>query len=140
MSAIMKLRQARNPDQIAEALEPLAVSMATLADQLNEAAEQSKAAASLSASLVREQVEALTKTAASMERLAVQWQQERIRSTWAALGLAGISSILAAMLSTVLWLWLAPAPEVRNTLDPAAVAEHLKPALIEALRPAPKGK
>lgn len=33
MSAIMKLRQARNVEQIAEELEPLAVSLATLADQ-----------------------------------------------------------------------------------------------------------
>jgi len=149
MSAIMKLRQARNPDQIAEALEPLAVSMAALADQLKEAAEQSKTAAfqsgrelqeqaSLSASLVREQAEVLTKTVTGIQRLATQWQQERTRSTWVILGLVSLSSILAAMLSTAFWLWQAPTPEVKNLLDPAQVAEHLKPAIIEALKPAPR--
>ncbi len=37
-----------------------------------------------------------------------------------------------AVVVSVFWLYLAP-PEVRNTLDPAQVAEHLRPALIEAL-------
>lgn len=31
-------------------------------------------------------------------------------------------------------LWLAPAPEVRNQLDAKAVAEYLKPAIVDALK------
>jgi hypothetical protein len=145
MSAILKIKQARNPDQIAEALEPLAVSMAALADQLSEAVKNSEAAtfksgrelqeqSSLAASLVRDQAEALKQTAQSMERLAEQWHHERTRATWWTFGLVAMSSTLAAMLSTALWLWLAPAPTVQNTLDPAQVAEHLKPAIQDALK------
>ena len=45
MSAIMKLRQARNVEQIADELEPLAVSLATLADQAQASIKSMEAAA-----------------------------------------------------------------------------------------------
>ena len=33
-----------------------------------------------------------------------------------------------------LWLWLAPVPQVQNSLDAKAVAEYLKPAIVDALK------
>ena len=44
----------------------------------------------------------------------------------------------AAAAVTASWLFLAP-PSIQNQLDPQAVAEHLKPAVIEALKPS-KGR
>ena len=132
----------------------MAESMAALAEQLSEAAEKSKGEsfqairemqqqASMAASLVQEQAEALQKTARSMQRLAEQWQQERTRATWATAALMLASATLAAALATVSVRWLAP-PTVQTNLDPRSVAEYLAPALLattqahsQAQQPAP---
>jgi hypothetical protein len=42
--------------------------------------------------------------------------------------------MVTAALVSGFWLWLAP-PKVQNMLDAQAVAEYLKPAVIEALKP-----
>jgi hypothetical protein len=47
--------------------------------------------------------------------------------------LAGLVGLVTAAAVTASWLWLAP-PTIQNQLDPQAVAQHLKPAVIEALR------
>ncbi len=145
MSAIMKLRQARNVEQIAEELEPLAVSLATLADQaqssikaLEDASakqarewssrqESAAAAVSKAAINVKEATAALSQIAAELK--AAQRHQFRNMAT-----VAVMSAILAAQLSLILWLWLAPVPEVKNTLDAKGVAEFLKPAILDALK------
>lgn len=143
MSAIMKIRQARSPEQIAEALEPMAESMAALADQLSEAAKTSKEdsfqairemqqQASMAASLVQEQAEALQKTARSMAALADQWQKERKRAGWVTAALMLGSATLAATLATASVRWLAPPPPVQNILNPRELAQYLAPALREA--------
>lgn len=45
-----------------------------------------------------------------------------------------MSALIAAQLSLIFWLWLAPVPDVKNTLDPKAVAEFLKPEILDALK------
>ena len=155
MSAIMKLRQARNVEQIAEELEPLAVSLATLADQA-QASIKAMEAASLqqarewssqqlsaaneveaAAKTVGQYVKVLQQATASLKQTAEEVQQAQRGQLWTlatVATVASVSAILAAALSIGLWLWLAPAPEVRNQLDAKAVAEHLKPAIVDALK------
>lgn len=152
MSAIMKLRQARNVEQIAEELEPLAVSLATLADQaqtsikameaasLQQAREwstQQESAAievGTAAKTVAQHVKALQQATASLKQTAEEVQQAQRGQFLTLATVAGVSAILAAALAIGLWLWLAPAPEVRNQLDAKAVADYLKPAIVDALK------
>ena len=149
MSAIMKLRQARNVEQIAEELEPLAVSLATLADQAQASIKNVEAASlqqarewssqqlsaanevEAAAKTVAQHVKALQQATASLKQTAGEVQQAQRGQLWT---LATVSAILAAALAIGLWLWLAPAPEVRNQLDAKAVAEYLKPAIVDALK------
>lgn len=153
MSAIMRLRQARNAEQIAEELEPLAVSLATLADQaqasikaLEEAslqqasawsAQQKNAAAKVEAAAktVEKHVQALRLTTDSLKRTVEEAQRRQFRNLAIT---AAASAILAAGLSTGLSRWLAPHPTiqntVQNTLNPQEVADLLKPAIVQALK------
>ena len=152
MSAIMKLRQARNVEQIADELEPLAVSLATLADQAQASIKSMEAAGlqqarewnsqqlsaanevEAAAKTVAQHVKALQQATASLKQTAGEVQQAQSGQLWTLAAVAGVSAILAAGLAIGLWLWLAPAPEVRNPLDAKAVAEYLKPAIVDALK------
>ncbi len=153
MSAILKIKQARNPEQIAAALEPLAESMATLADraqtsiqnveeasrrqgrewsenQRQAAGEVKQAAAHLS-----EQVRNLQQATAWLQAAARELEKAQRGQLWNWAALALLSAILAALLATASVLWLVPPPAQSVTLDPQAVAEHLKPALQDAPKP-----
>ena len=152
MSAIMKIRQARNVEQIADELEPLARSLATLADQAQASIQNMEAAAlqqarewnsqqlsaanavEAAAKTVAQHVKALQQATASLRQTAGEVQRAHRNQLWTLATVAGVSAILAAALSIGLWLWLAPAPEVQNQLDPKAVAEYLKPAILDALK------
>lgn len=146
MSAIMKLRQARNVEQIAEELAPLATSLATLAEQaqtsiqaIEEASqrqaqqwsEKQEAAASeltAAAKTVANQVNALQLATASLKAAVEELHQERRSRIWGILAVV----VLAAVVSSGLTRFLAPEPTYR--IDAQAVAEHLKPAILEATR------
>jgi len=152
MSTIMKLRQARNVEQIADELEPLAVSLSTLADQAQASIQNMESAAlqqaqtwssqqrsaanevETAAKNVTQYVKALQQATASLKQTAGEVQRAQRGQIGTLATVAGVSAILAAALSIGLWLWLAPAPEVRNQLDAKAVAEYLKPAIQEALK------
>ncbi len=60
------------------------------------------------------------------------------RMEWRHYLLAALVGMVTAAAVTASWLFLAP-PSIQNQLDPQAVAEHLKPAVIEALKPS-KGR
>jgi len=152
MSAIMKLRQARNVEQIAAELEPLAVALATLADQaqssikaLEDAScrqarewstQQESAAIKVGegAKAVAQQVKALSQATAGLKQTAEEVQQAQRGQLWTLATVAGVSATLAAALAIGLWLWLAPPPEVLNQLDARAVAVYLAPAIVDALK------
>ena len=51
-----------------------------------------------------------------------------------AMATAVATGTATALLVSAFWLWLSP-PSIRNVLDPKAVAQWLKPAVIEALKP-----
>ncbi|WP_427929202.1 IncQ-type mobilization protein MobB [Xylella fastidiosa] len=124
----MKLRQARNVEQIAEELEPLAVSLATLADQA-EASIKNMEAASLqqakewnsqqlnaanqigeAAKSVMQQVEALQQATANLRQTAEEVKRTQRDQLLKLVAVAGMSSILAAGLSIGLLRWLEPPP------------------------------
>ena len=148
----MKLRQARNVEQIAEELEPLAVSLATLADQAQSSIKNMEAASlqqarewnsqqlsaanevEAAAKTVAQHVKALQQATASLKQTAEEVQQAQRGQLWTLATVAGVSAILAAALAIGLWLWLAPAPEVRNQLDAKAVAEYLRAPILDALK------
>ena len=152
MSAIMKLRQARNVEQIAEELEPLAVSLATLADQAQSSIKNMEAASlqqarewnsqqlsaanevEAAAKTVAQHVKALQQATASLKQTAEEVQQAQRGQLWTLATVAGVSAILAAALAIGLWLWLAPAPEVRNQLDATALPDHLKTTKKDTLK------
>lgn len=152
MSAIMKLRQARSVEQIAEELEPLAMSLATLADQasasikeLEDASQrqahewsdqQSRAASEVrtAAAHIGHQSQVLQQVTASLQATAEAMQRAQRGQLWTLMTVAVLSAILAAALSIASWVWLKPAPAVQNTLDAKAVAEHLRAPLTEAFK------
>ena len=152
MSAIMKLRQARNVEQIAEELEPLAVSLATLADQAQSSIKNMEAASlqqarewnsqqlsaanevEAAAKNVAQYVKALQQATASLKQTAGEVQQAQRGQLLTLATVAGVSAILAAALSIGWWLWLAPVPQVQNSLDAKAVAEYLRAPILDALK------
>jgi uncharacterized oligopeptide transporter (OPT) family protein len=82
------------------------------------------------AALVATQAKLLQSTTERVETLVEQWSRARKRSLWE----TAIWCFFAAQLSMIFWLWLAPVPVVKNTLDPKAVAQLLKPEILDALK------
>src|SRR5260363_137137 len=126
VSAIVRLRQARNAEQLAAEIEPLALSLATLADETRQTlAEQQQASREQAAtwSLHQQQAaETLKGAASSIEKSAQQLRKQSEAATQASRGLtwrlflaAILSGTLAAGATSAFWLWLSP-PEVKNTV------------------------
>ena len=72
--------------------------------------------------------------AAEAQKAAEALNQAGQRMEWRHYLLAALVGMVTAAAVTASWLFLAP-PSIQNQLDPQAVAEHLKPAVIEALKP-----
>jgi hypothetical protein len=137
----MRIRQARNAEQIAEELGPLAQALASLSDELAASIKMTedsnartiselRAQTQEAAALVATQAKLLQSTTERVETLVDQWSRARKRALWE----TAIWCILAAQLSLIFWLWLAPVPDVKNTLDAKGVAEFLKPEILDALK------
>ncbi|HRM83042.1 IncQ-type mobilization protein MobB [Serratia marcescens] len=85
-----------------------------------------------------ESVESYKDAAAAASQAAESLNQAGQRMEWRHYLLAALVGMVTAAAVTASWLFLAP-PSIQNQLDPQAVAEHLKPAVIEALKPS-KGR
>jgi hypothetical protein len=153
MSAIERLRQARNAEQLASEIEPLAQALAALADEtrqtLSELQQASHAQAETWSQQQQKAAAALHEAASSLEGAArsLRAQAEAAteasdRLTWRLWAGAALIGSVAAAATSAFWLWLAPpsTPTVQNLLDAHALAEYLKPALVEALRPTKRPK
>jgi hypothetical protein len=142
MSAITKLRQARNAEQMAAEIEPLAQSLAALADEtrqsLAEMQETSHKQAIAWGQQQQKAAEALKSAGSSIEAAAQRLKAQAEASTdglmWRFLAVAILTGAAAGGLTTGFWLWVQPPPPIQNQLDPQAMAEYLKPALVEALK------
>lgn len=139
-SQIEAVRQAKHQsaEDLAATLEPLAQAMAALADEtrqtLAEIDRKSREQGETFSAQVRAAAKEWEAAAAEAQKAAEALNQAGQRMEWRHYALAALTGALTAALVTVFWLWLAP-PKVQNMLDAQAVAEHLKPAVIEALKP-----
>ena len=145
-SQIETLRQSQRQsvEDLAATLEPLAQAMAALADEtrqtLAEIDRKSREQAERASRQINEAAKSWQEAASEAQTAAEALDRAVQRMEWRHYALAALTGALTAVLVTVFWLWLAP-PNIQNqiTLDANSVAEHLKPAVIEALKPS-RGK
>lgn len=132
----------QSAEDLAATLEPLAQAMAALADEtrqtLAEIDSKTGKAANDFERKINDTTKAWTDAAEAADDAATALTKAAKRMEWRHYGLAVVTGLFTAALVSVFWLWLKP-PTVHSTLDAKAVAEYLKPAVIEALKPS-KGK
>jgi uncharacterized phage infection (PIP) family protein YhgE len=138
-SQIETVRQAKHQsaEDLALTLEPLAQAMAALADETRQTLAEINRQCREQGDQFSSQVNAAAKNwkeaAISAQKAADHLNESGTRMEWKHYGLTIITGALTAVLVSAFWLWLAP-PTVQNRLDARAVANYLKPAVIEALR------
>jgi ElaB/YqjD/DUF883 family membrane-anchored ribosome-binding protein len=139
---IESLRQAKHQsvEDLAATLEPLAQAMAALADEtrqtLAEIDRKSREQGETFKRQLSESVKGYKDAAAAASQAAESLDQAGQRMEWRHYGLAVVTGMVTAALVSGFWLWLAPPKvQVQNMLDAQAVAQYLKPAVIEALKP-----
>ena len=139
-SQIETVRQTsyRSAEDLAATLEPLAQALAALTDEtrqtLAEIDRKSREQGETFKRQLSESVKGYKEAAAQASQAADSLNQAGQRMEWRHYALALLTGLVTAVLVSVFWLWLAP-PTVQNQLDAKAVADHLKPAVIEALKP-----
>jgi uncharacterized phage infection (PIP) family protein YhgE len=137
---IEAVRQAKHQsaEDLAASLEPLAQAMAALTDETRRTLEGIDCKSKEQSETFRNQINAAAKSlkeaAAEAQKAANNLNQAGRQMGWKHYSLTLATGLFTAALVSGFWLWLAP-PTVQNALDPEAVAKHLKPALIEALKP-----
>jgi chemotaxis protein histidine kinase CheA len=138
------LRQAsyRSAEDLAATLEPLAQALAALTDETRQTLAEIDRRSREQGEKFSGQIDSLAKDwkAAAVEAQSAADSLNRAgqRMEWSHYALAVGTALATAALVSAFWLWLAP-PTVQNQLDAKAVAEYLKPAVIEALKPS-RGK
>ena len=143
-SQIETVRQTsyRSAEDLAATLEPLAQALAALTDEtrqtLAEIDRKSREQGETFKRQLSESVKGYKEAAAAANQAADSLNQAGQRMEWRHYALALLTGLVTAALVSGFWLWLAP-PTVQNQLDARAVADHLRPAVIEALRPS-RGK
>lgn len=139
-SRIEAMRQAKyqSAEELAKELEPLAQALAALADETRQTLAEIERTSQAQAEQFSNQTKAAAKdwreAAAEAQAAADSLNQAGQRMELRHYALAGIVGMVTAALVTACWLWLAPSATIQNTLDPEAVAKHLRPAIIEALK------
>ena len=142
---IESLRQAKHQsaEELAQTLEPLAQALAALTDEtrqtLTEIDRKSQEQGETFKRQLAESVTRYKEAAAEAQKAADSLNQAGARMEWRHYALAVVTGLVTAVLVSGSWLWLTPAPQVRNQLNAREVADYLKPAVIEALKPS-KGK
>ena len=138
----LRLTRHQSAEDLAATLEPLAQALAALTDEtrqtLAEIDRKSREQGEAFKRQLSESVQGYKDAAAAADKAADSLNQAGQRMEWRHYALAVVTGLVTAVLVSGFWLWLAP-PTVQNQLDPKAVAEYLKPAVIEALRPS-RGK
>ena len=146
------ISQARHQsvDDLASMLEPLAQALAALTDQAGKTLSEIDRKSRETSETFQRQLDSATR---SLKDAATQAQSQAKsaadhlsragnRLGWKHYSLATATAVvtgaITAMLVSAFWLWAYP-PTLHNTLDPKAVANLLKPAVIEALKPS-RGK
>ena len=143
-TGIDALKNARfqSVEELAAALEPIAQAMATLTDEtrttLLEIDRRTREQGDGFKTKLDTAAKTLEAAAAQAQTSADRMNEAGSRLEWSHYALAIGTAVTTAALVSAFWLLLAP-PTVQNHLDAKAVAEQLKPAVIEALKPS-KGR
>lgn len=124
----------KSAQELAETLEPLAQAMAALTDEtrqsLGEIAREIDRQSATFTKQIEVAVQSWNMAATQAQQAAEKLNQAGQRMEWIHYALAAVIGILSAVLMTVFLRWLAP-PIIENRLDSQAIAELLKPFLIE---------
>lgn len=140
-SQIETVRQTKHQsaEDLAATLEPLAQALAALTDETRQTLAEIDRKSREQCETFRLQLLEAEQATAAASQAAHSLSQASQRMEWRHYALALLTGLFTAALVSGLWLWLAPAPKVRNQLDAREVADYLKPAVIEALKPS-RGK
>lgn len=144
-SQIQAVRTAKiqSAEDLATVLEPLAQAMAALTDEtrqtLAEIDRRGRALDEKAGKQMRDAARTWTEAAERVQKSADSLDKAGRRIEWSHYLLSVMVAAITAVVVSGLWVLLAPAPVVRQTLDAQAVAELLKPAVTEALKPS-KGR
>ena len=134
----LRLTRHQSAEDLAATLEPLAQALAALTDEtrqtLAEIESRSREAAVDFEQKISTTTQAWIEAAEAANDAATALTTAAQRMEWRHYALAVMTALATAALVSVFWLWLHP-PTVQNQLDSKAVAEYLKPAVIEALKP-----
>ena len=137
---IETVRQARHQsaEELAQMLEPLAQAMAALTDEtrqtLAEIERRSREQFETFTRQIAQSAQSYREAAAEAEKAAHSLDRAGSRLEWRHYAMCVLIALITAGFTSAFWLWLHP-PVVQNNLDPKALAEYLKPAVIEALKP-----
>lgn len=146
------LSQARHQsvEDLASMLEPLAQAMAALTDQASKTLTEIDHKSREAGQTFQRQLDGATqnlKAATAQAQSQLKSATDHLNRAGSRLGwkhyslataTAVVTGAITAVLVSAFWLWAYP-PTLHNTLDPKAVADYLKPAVIEALKPS-RGK
>ena len=128
----------QSAEDLAATLEPLAQALAALTDEtrqtLAEIDRKSREQGETFQRQLSTSVQGYKEAAVEAQKAADSLNQAGARMEWRHYALAVMTGLVTAALVSGFWLWLAP-PTVQNQLDAKAVADYLKPAVIEALKP-----
>jgi cell division protein FtsX len=136
---IEQVRQAKleSAEQLATMLEPLAQAMAALTDETRQTLAEIEHQSREQSEQFRKQIEAAAKAwkdaSAQTRDAAESLNRAERRMEWTHYLVALMTGLITAMLVSAFWLWLAP-PSVVNQLDPKAVADYLRPAIVAVKR------
>lgn len=138
----MKQAKYKSAEDLAAMLEPLAQALAALTDETRQTLAEIDRKSREQGETFRRQlsasVENYNTATTAAARAAESMNKAAQRMGWRHYALALLTGLVTAALVSGFWLWLAP-PTVQNQLDARAVAEHLMPAVTEALKPS-RGK
>ena len=135
--------KAQSVEELSAMLEPLAQALASLGSQAAQTLSEIEQKTRTAGVDFERQVTAANDSLATVVQATRQSTRELNRAAnrldWSHFALVIATGLLSALLVSGFWLWLSP-PTVQNPLDPKAVAESLKPAVIEALKNAKEAK
>ena len=136
---VEKVRQAElsSVEELAAALEPMAQAMAALVDETRQTLgaidRKSKEQSANFEFQVGQAIQALRAASEEAGQSAGKLGRAGAQLGWRHYALTAAVGAASAALVSGCWLWRAP-PPIQNSLDAQAVAEHLAPAVIEALK------
>jgi DNA repair exonuclease SbcCD ATPase subunit len=127
----------QSAEELASILEPLAQAMAALTEETRQTLASIERKAEQQAETFNQQIKnsarSYQEAAKEAQKASNNLHDAANRMQWTHYLMTMAVAVLSALLTSVFWLLLNP-PTVNNLIDSAAVAEHLKPAVIEALK------